>query len=154
MPLKVYLAGSIEGAKDRGKTWREKFSSWLENNNYISFNPLDYDYKMLEEYNIETFNEISQENLPQVMRSIVEKDLDELLDSDIIVVKYDKDICKGAGTQGEITLSAYYGLPVYIWLDGIKRQELPRWVVGCATKIFDSLNELKNYLIKSERVQV
>ena len=146
MILKVYLAGSIEGAKDEGKTWRKELSVWLENNQYEVFDPTDYDYEILKKYNVKTFNDIGRDKLPEVMRDIVSRDLDQVLESDIIIVKYDKDIQKGAGTQGEITVGACYGTPVYIWLDNIKEEELPRWIIGCATKIFSNLNELKRYL--------
>jgi hypothetical protein len=53
----------------------------------------------------------------------------------------------GGGTHGELTVCYEHGIPVYMVL-GIPRAEVSSWILGCASEVFDSFQELREFLLK------
>ena len=52
---------------------------------------------------------------------------------------------RGAGTKGELTLAALVAKPVY-FVRGMPVPDIPSWVIGCITEMFDNFNGLKSFL--------
>ena len=52
------------------------------------------------------------------------------------------EIC---GTYGEATLAKFLDIPLFI-VTARDNQDIPEWVVGCATAIFKSWDDYYNYI--------
>lgn len=161
----VYLAGAIQAAPDQGKRWRTILSQQLFDLGFKVFNPCERtDGPILERFGWKKFawDEIkkpdNREQYLEVMREIVNKDLTAMLESDIIVVYFDRYVQLGAGTYGEMTVATWHNMnchrakekiPVYVVLaSDMEFNSLPGWIVGCTDKVFDSFKTLVDYLEK------
>ena len=58
-----------------------------------------------------------------------------------MVCYWDEAAGRGAGTQGELTLAHRAGVPVYLVL-GMPVEKVSGWILGCATEVFGSVEEL------------
>jgi hypothetical protein len=65
--------------------------------------------------------------------------------SDYVICNWDESAQRGAGTKGELTMARYVGKPVYM-VTQMKLQDIPGWVLGCATKTFRTFEELQMFL--------
>lgn len=150
----VYLAGAIEAAPDKGKRWRTIITPKLEKLGYAVINPyLDLDGKILEDYGWATLDHKKirtqkyRKDYFVVMEKIVKEDIRAVLKSKFIIVYFDRYVQKGAGTYGEVTLARYKNIPVYVVLAGDQSfEDIPAWVVGCTTQVFNSFKELRTFL--------
>jgi nucleoside 2-deoxyribosyltransferase len=92
-----------------------------------------------------------QTDLPrfqQTMRKIIQYDLDWVEDRcDALVAYWDEHAGKGAGTQGELTAAYRRGVPVYL-VTKLPVAEVSGWILGCASQVFSSFEELHEYLEK------
>ncbi len=153
MNLKAYLSGGMEFAKDNGAGWRSKLEEWLKDKlNHSAFNPVkaseeflttkypEVDFRAAKSNNFQKHQEIAKE--------IVMLDSSEIiLHSDYVICYYDESAQRGAGTKGELTVAAIFGRPVYL-VRGMDPDEIPSWVLGCASEIFADFDSLKSYLTK------
>ena len=156
MPKKkhVYLAGAIEAAPDKGTRWRTVLTPQLEEMGYDIFNPcVETDGVILKELGWKKFNWEKirkpkwRDKYLHIMRRIVEEDLKAVLASKFVIVYFDRYVQLGAGTYGEVTVAVNHDIPVYIVLAGdMEFENIPAWVVGCTTTIFDSFKELLDFL--------
>jgi len=150
----IYLAGAIEAAPDKGTRWRTVLTPQLEELGYAVFNPYtETDGLMLKELGWKKFdwNKLRKpewrDKYLYITHRIVEEDLKAVVASKLLVVYFDRYVQQGAGTYGEVTIATYVGIPVYIVLAGdLEFENLPAWVVGCTTKIFNSFKELLTFL--------
>jgi len=67
--------------------------------------------------------------------------------ADVVVCLWDDGAHRGAGTTGELTIARRFGKPVYM-VTQTPREELPGWILGCVSRMFDSFTELKAYLLE------
>ena len=82
----------------------------------------------------------------ELLRAIVHKDSDAIVkQSSYLICFWDDSAQRGAGTNGEITLAAYFNKPVYL-VTMKHLSDIPGWVLGCATEFFQSFDELKRFL--------
>jgi len=156
MPKKkqIYLAGAIEAAPDKGTRWRTIVTPQLEELGYEVFNPcLETDGVILKELGWKKFNWEKirkpkwREKYLHIMRRIVEEDLKAVLASKYVLVYFDKYVQQGAGTYGEVTVAVNHDIPVYIVLAGdLEFKNIPAWVVGCTTQVFDGFKEFLEFL--------
>jgi len=153
MSMSVYLAGAIERAPDFGRVWREDFETWASNHDVVCVNPCKNEHNLISDAGLEDeadFLDLQHTNPPrfkEVMQGIIDYDLDIVDEVDAIVVYYNEFVPAGAGSQGEITYAYRTGKPVYL-VQAIEK--LPGWIVGCTTKIFDTIEDLQNYLIQDK----
>jgi hypothetical protein len=151
MKLTAYLSGGMEYAENYGADWRTDIESWLKNNlGHDSFNPVraseeflgsrypDVDFRLSKTDDFEKHRQIAREIVLLDSREII-------LRSDYIICYYDESAQRGAGTKGELTVAALTGKPVYL-ITGMVVPDIPSWVIGCADKIFDGFDGLKNFL--------
>jgi hypothetical protein len=149
--MRVYLSGGMEFADQQGAGWRDEIERWLaETLGHTSFNPVTESRKFLERrYAGSTVPELKETDYYEYRRfldDIVEIDSNEVAQhADYVICYWDESARRGAGTKGEITLARYFGKPVYLVTDE-PAKNLPGWVVGCTTEIFQSFKELKSYL--------
>lgn len=126
--MKVYLCGPINGRSDDDcRNWREEAKSHL----FDTLDPMDRDYR-------------GRELEPGIAREIVENDKQDILNSDILLVYYDKP---SVGTSMEILFAYSFNKPILL----INKSDKPLspWLIYHASHIVNSLEEAIKWLIKT-----
>ena len=81
-----------------------------------------------------------------IVGDIVDIDCREVAErADCVICYWDDGAMRGAGTKGELTIARYFKKPVYL-VTTIPFAEIPGWVLGCTTKMFNDFEELKAFL--------
>jgi len=128
----IYLSGSIEYSKAH-EAWRNKF-----------YKALHRTYKVIRPDKIDCpFEKVDPEYGIWVHDNTVMKDMVDVATSQYFFVKVDKAVLKGAGTISEITTAAWLGKSMIVMYDGVKRETLPNWMIGClaTAQIVESIDE-------------
>jgi hypothetical protein len=146
--MQVYLSGSIEYAPDHGKNWRASLTPFLESLGHSVYDPAADEKKDLTNEEAAHFRRWKAEDLERfraTVRKIIRWDLDRIeREADCLVVYWDRHALRGAGCQGEVTLAHRRGLPVYLVTE-LPVTEVSGWMLGCATEVFTSFEELRAY---------
>lgn len=145
---RAYLAGAMERAPDRGRAWRERLLPVLGELGHACFNPCEEELLVATAEERASFSEwkaSGHRRFAPLMRRIIDHDLAALQESDYVVCYWDEHAQRSGGTPSEVTLARVWGKPVYL-VRAIDRVELSAWVQGCASVIFDSLEDLFAYL--------
>lgn len=150
--MKAYLSGAIENADDEGKLWRDEITQWLADKlKHQVFNPLEVEKTLItpeEQKNFHSWRETDYERFHSVMRKFIERDLDGVCsDTDYLICFWDDAVRDGGGTHGEVTVAYRCHIPVYIVL-GMPFSKVSAWILGCSTELFNSFEELKEFLEK------
>jgi hypothetical protein len=145
----AYLSGSIEYSVDYGKSWRAKITPFLHELGHDVYDPALDEKKNLEDDEVRAFRLWKRTDLPrfqQTIRKIIAWDLDWIEQkSDYIICYWDAAAARGAGTQGELTFAHRLGVPVYLVL-GMPQEQISGWILGCASEVFRSFEELQEFL--------
>lgn len=145
---RAYLAGAMERAPDRGRAWRERLMPVLAELEHDWFNPCEEELVVVSSEERERFGEwklTGHDGFAPLMRRIIDHDLAALEASDYLVCYWDEHARGSGGTPAEVTLARVWGKPVYL-VRAVERSEISAWVLGCASQIFDSLDDLFAYL--------
>lgn len=139
----VYLAGGMQSSPDGGVKWRRNLKLLLNQKGYYCIDPTkEENFMLLNECwknDIENNFELFQKN----MRSIIVNDLDFVDKSESIVCLYDEFL--GGGSYHEIGESYLKNKKLYIInINKLPLSKLSWWVLGCATKIVNTYEELLN----------
>ena len=148
----AYLAGAMEHSSDNGAGWRTEISNFLIHElNHDVFNPC------IEQVKLFTLNELDNipvwksNNIPlfrKAIHKIIRNDINTILNkTDYLICLWDEYVINGGGTQGELTIAHYYGIPVYM-VNKMPYSQISGWILGCTTETFPSFNELKEFLRK------
>ena len=148
--MKVYLAGAIEHAPDKGKAWRVDLAEFLQNEfGHDSYNPHIEEPKILTAAERKQFRSLKTANLPEfqkIVRKLIRNDIKSILtEIDYIICFWDEYAEKGGGTYGELTFAFYHGIPVYM-VTPMELVNISGWILGCATEFFKNFDELKEFL--------
>jgi len=151
--LRVYLAGAIEAAPDGGTRWRAEITEFLETEmGWSVFDPSQHEQDFLtdlEKANFRQWKTTDINRFRPVIKKIIDRDLEQLLQRcDAVIVLWDEFVLPGGGTHGELTLAYEHDMPVYLVL-GMPLAKVSSWIVGCTTEIFQSFEELKQFLVKT-----
>lgn len=150
----IYLSGAIEHAPDFGKPWRAKLTPRLRALGHEVYDPATDEKKNLtdeEVRNFRTWKRTDLERFRQTVRKIIDWDLEWIeRRADCVICYWDEHCSKGAGTQAELTLGYQRGMPVYL-VAGMPVEQISGWVLGCATRIFESFAELERYLSEENK---
>lgn len=149
----TYLAGPIDNINtSEAKKWRDMITIELKKCGVEALNPFG---KMggdrLEKLR-NTLHDWSIRGNIDAVRSFVGTkvmplDLIMVEKCDFVTVWIPEDSKEICGTYGETTLAYYLGKPVYIVTNRIlKPLTLPKWLVGCSTKVFTSWSDYLNYI--------
>lgn len=80
------------------------------------------------------------------IRKIIDYDLNIIEQKcDAVIVLWDEYATKGAGTHAEVTAAYRRGIPVYL-VAGMPLAQVSGWIMGCATRIFDSFPQLHEFI--------
>jgi len=150
--MRAYLSGSIEYSPDFGKGWRAQIAPFLRALGHEVYDPAADEKKNLGDEEVLVFRTWKTCDLARfqaTVRKIIAWDLDWIEQrSDYVVCYWDAAAARGAGTQGELTFAHRAGIPVYLVL-GMPVANVSGWILGCATKVFDSFIELQKFLART-----
>jgi len=148
-PMLAYLSGSIEYSPDYGKSWRAQITPFLCELGHQVYDPALDEKKNLDDDEVREFRYWKITDLPRfrhTIRKIIAWDLDWIENKcDYVVCFWDEAAGRGAGTQGELTLAHHAAIPVYLVL-GMPLEKVSGWILGCASEVFETFDELKLYL--------
>lgn len=150
---RVYLAGAIDRVPDRGATWRENITPFLEQMGIIVFNPIKKPTDVgLEDQNthamkIKLKEQARYDELSDIMKTIRAVDLRLVDISDFLVVNLNIEH-HACGTYEEISLANRSKKPILIHVEQGKKNT-PDWLFGTIPHqwFFSSWDDLKSYLI-------
>jgi hypothetical protein len=145
----AYLSGSIEYSPDHGKAWRAALTPFLKSLGHDVYDPAEDKRKNLSDGEWLEFRAWKRTDLPrfqQVIRKIIAYDLDWIEHRTAYVVAYwDEFAARGAGSQAELSVAHRRGIPVYL-VSAIPIAQVSGWILGCATEVFTSFDDLRVFL--------
>jgi hypothetical protein len=150
--LRAYLSGGMEFAKGEGADWRRAMEEWVQKNlGHSAFNPNnESDEYLAKKYPSGRFRDLKNvdiEKYTELVRDLIDGDCREIAEkSDYVICNWDESAQRGAGTTGELTMARFVGKPVYM-VTQMKLQDIPGWVLGCATKTFRTFEDLQEFLL-------
>jgi hypothetical protein len=147
----IYLCGAIEYSPDHGKAWRTEVTRFLHELGHEVYDPaLDEKKDLTELENLE-FRGWKRTDLPRfqaTVRKIIQYDLDWVEEHcDALVAYWDEYAGRSADAPGELTAAYRRGVPVYL-VTKLPPEQVSGWVLGCASQIFASFEELHAHLEK------
>ena len=147
----AYLSGAMENAVNDGAAWREELTVWLSFElNHNVLDPVVLSASLAKKNGIKDYR-ILRENKPKIFLSLIQKMIDQDLEAvencDYIICLWNEEVLKGAGTHGEVTYAYKINKPVYL-LNMLPESQLSSWILGCSSKIFQNIDQLKQYLKK------
>lgn len=149
--MRYYLSGGMEYASNEGRDWREIMQEWLQQELHASvFNPnIESDRLFTTRHagvNFRALKSDAPDRYRAIAAELVELDCHEIAErSDVVICLWDQSAMRGAGTKGELTMAKYFHKPVYM-VTAMPHSDIPGWVLGCVTRIFENFEELRKYL--------
>ncbi|HEY3447023.1 MAG TPA: nucleoside 2-deoxyribosyltransferase [Myxococcales bacterium] len=144
--MRFYLAGAIEYSPDLGRAWRQRLAAFLRGLGHDVYDPVEDELKSLTEEERANFRGWKKTDLARyrvALRKIIDFDLDVVEHrSDAVIALWDSYAARGAGTQGELSLAYRRGKPVFL-VAAMPVTEISGWILGCATEVFASFEELE-----------
>jgi nucleoside 2-deoxyribosyltransferase len=149
---RVYLAGAMDRVPDRGATWRDNITPFLENLGVIVFNPIskptDIGLEDKDTHALKTkLKEMKRyDELSTMMKTIRSVDLRLVDISDFVIVNLNIDT-HPCGTLEEIFWANRQKKPIIIHMEQGK-ENTPDWLFGTIPHqmIFSTWEEIKLYL--------
>ena len=147
----AYLSGAMEFASDEGAGWRNDMTKWLDENlNHGVYDPVIESSKLIEKYganDYRSWKKTDTERYANFIRICVDNDIDIVRNkADYLICLWDENVFKGAGTHAEVTIAYDLKKPVYL-INKISELELSGWIMAGSTKIFESFDSLKLFLL-------
>lgn len=164
----IYLGGAMEKAKDLGAHWRTELTPFLEGLGFEVLNPNLFEPRQLKNLKPNRLPEYleTRDNLTikpkcwhdlkfakddrlfarfqKYMQRIIRFDLSLVRnETSYMIVLWDTPASQGAGTHAEITEAFMNNVPVYM----VATTEVPAWLLGGITKLFNDFDELKGFLM-------
>lgn len=155
---KIYLAGSMEFASDKGEGWRTEVQKKLEADGFEVYNPCDNESGVLKSHGIgstEEFHALKMTDynrFKNCMKDVIRCDLTEIANSDYVLLYIDPVLCnKASGTIGEITASFHYlKVPVYaIVEESLAVKDISGWLLACTEGTFTTFDAAISAIDKS-----
>jgi nucleoside 2-deoxyribosyltransferase len=149
---RVYLAGAMDRVPDKGSSWRNKITPFLEELNIVVFDPLkkpgtvglENEETHLLKKQLKSTGQYDQ--LAEIMKTIRSVDLRLIDISDFLIVHLDIDT-HPCGTLEEIFLANRQKKPIIIHIEQGK-QNCPDWLFGAIPHdlFFDEWSQVIEYL--------
>ena len=148
--IKTYLAGPMDDVSiEVSRDWRDWLTDELKKLGIGILNPIT---KYGDKYGVirqkfatwQKFGNIDSIR-QSVSSKVIPKDLEMVKKCDFVTMYITPKGYELCGTYGEATIAFEHNIPVYIVTKRrLKPLTLPKWVVGCSTKIFSNW---KDYLV-------
>jgi len=157
---RVYLAGAIDRAADRGVRWRDEISPFLNNLGVEIYDPLKKTGSLgIEDKNTHKYKQHLKEtedydNLSLLMKEVRRVDLRLVDISDFLIVNLDLDI-HPCGTYEEIFWANRQKKPIIVHIEQ-EKVSAPDWLFGTIPHqmIFSCWGSIKEYLDYIDKSQV
>jgi len=152
--LRAYLSGGMEFAKGEGIDWRMDMDAWIRKKlHHTVYNPnVESNAFLSRKLPNGRFRDLKQQDADRyvhLVRELIDMDSHEIAEkTDYVVCNWDESAQRGAGTTGEVTLARFAQKPVYM-VATMPLTEIPGWVLGCTTRMFQSFEELKSFLLET-----
>ena len=151
----TYLAGPISDTKIRdARDWRDWLTEKLGEMGIKTLDPLGKYGDRLASVrsklsNWKRFGNIDAIRL-MVSQMIIPSDLEAVKKCDFVTLNLPAENVELCGSYGEITLAFYLNKPVYIVTKRhLKPCNIPKWAIGCSTKIFTNWEDYFLYVRKN-----
>lgn len=149
---RVYLAGAMDRVPDRGASWRENITPFLQDLNIVVFDPIkkpgNIGLENEETHNLKKNLKLSNQydQLSKIMKTIRSVDLRLVDISDFLIVHLDTET-HPCGTLEEIFLANRQKKPIIVHIEQGK-QNCPDWLFGTLPHelFFDEWNQVIEYL--------
>lgn len=149
---RVYLAGAMDRVPDRGATWRDSITPFLESLGVIVFNPIkkptDIGLEDQESHHVKTKlkSQHRYDELSSMMKTIRAVDLRLVDISDFLIVNLNLEHY-ACGTWEELLLANRSKKPILIHIEQGK-QHTPDWLFGTLPHqwFFSEWSDLRTYL--------
>ena len=151
---RVYLAGAMDRVPDRGTTWRDNITPFLEDLNIVVFDPIkkpgNVGLENEETHKVKHKLKINRkyDQLSDIMKTIRSVDLRLVDISDFLIVHLDIDT-HPCGTLEEIFLANRQKKPIIVHIEQGK-SHCPDWLFGAMPHelFFDTWDQILRYLAK------
>ncbi len=152
--MKFYLSGGMEYKKNLGSNWRDWITKELEDRRHDAINPIKLEVQRektkhhlpFQEYLTLLKKEGKLDEVRELVRkNLFRKDMYAIQEADATIVYYDGSVQKGAGTLSESWESFREGRPIYL-VSSFEVKDIPTWLVGETTQIFDDFEDLLEYV--------
>jgi nucleoside 2-deoxyribosyltransferase len=141
--LRVYLAGPMEFAEGAGLNWRLEYKKALAKLKMESVIPNKEEKNIRGIKELDDFKKNNITAYIQVMRKIIDLDLNFVETLDFLVVRWEGE--RMSGTVHEVGHAYEIKKPVYL-VTSKPWTEVPGWFLACCSSMFHSLDELIAYL--------
>lgn len=150
--LKTYMAGPMDDVSiGESRDWRDWLTEQLGKMGIETLDPIS---KYGDEYGVirQKFSMWQKFGNVDAIRQIVSTqvippDLEMVRECDFVTLYIPPEGNEICGSYGEMTLAFDVGKPVYIVTRRrLKPLNLPKWAVGCSTKIFSSWEDYLEYI--------
>lgn len=153
--MKAYLSGAMEQARDEGAGWRERITDWLKSNlGHGVINPVEETGILVAKegaFDYRQWKNSDPERFIQFVRKLIDRDIKAVTkEADYVICYWNKDVLKGGGTHGEVTLAYHYGIPVFL-VNELPQQDLSGWILSCSTEVFENFRTLQERLLELYR---
>jgi len=150
---RVYLAGAMDRVADRGNTWRDNITPFLQDLGVVVFNPIKKPSSEGSEDSethatkLKLKNQQRYDELSSMMKTIRAVDLRLVDISDFLIVNLNLDHY-ACGTWEELSLANRSKKPILIHIEQGK-QNTPDWLFGTLPHqwFFSEWSDLKTYLL-------
>jgi len=147
----AYLSGAMEYADDEGEGWRKNLTEWLTSNlDHSVINPVEESRLIIsntDSHDYRNWKETDLVRYKNFINKFVMRDIEAVTkEANYIICLWNKEVFKGAGTHGEVTLAFEHSIPVYV-VNQIPLTDLSGWIIACSTEIFENFEELKLFLL-------
>lgn len=150
---RVYLAGAMDRVADRGSTWRDNITPFLQELGVIVFNPIKKPSSEGSEDNETHATKLKlkyqgrYDELSSMMRTIRAVDLRLVDISDFMIVNLNLDH-HACGTYEEMSLANRSKKPILVHIEQGK-QHTPDWLFGTVPHqwFFSEWSDLRSYLL-------
>lgn len=149
-----YLAGSMEGAKDGGKTWRDEITPILHSVGYSVFNPCTSETARLGLNSDEIQKVLSKckknqdwKNFSMIMDEIQKSDNEAIENSDFLIILLDHKTGPGGTYQEQLYATIHSKPTLGLCLGDISDEN--SWMINSVLnsgRIFYSVDKLKQFL--------
>lgn len=154
---RVYLAGAMDRVPDRGSTWRDNITPFLNELGIVVFNPIskptDIGLEDKDTHAIKTKlkKKARYDELTSMMKTIRSVDLRLVDISDFIIVNLDLDT-HPCGTYEELFGCNRSKKPILIHIEQGK-ENMPDWLFGTIPHnwFFSNWEELKKYILHIDK---
>ena len=147
-----YLAGPIGFTTgDEPIKWRTDITTFLATLGHTVIDPMKKEVESMGGDLRGHFNKLRETgNLAELRgmcrRHIIGQDLNAVNNSTMTLIYAPKGVHM-CGTYGEATWAYGHGKPVFV-VSNMNPEDLPNWLVGCSTIIFNSFREFKKFFGK------